>query len=114
MQKSIVPVLLGVVVFQAGVLFGQSGGIDASAEPGDDAPVAEAPMYDPPRLYCKPFGVPLEGGGSAIETNDRTTAIGKWLEAEEASYELFSIDFEVAQKPTGYPTGVAYVCLSPR
>lgn len=119
MKKSVVPLLLALVVFQAGVLLGQSGAFDAVAEPGIDAveaveTVADAPMYDPPRLFCKPFSVPLEGGGAAIETNDRTTAIGKWLAAEEESYELFSIDFEVAQKATGYPTGVAYVCLSPR
>ena len=58
--------------------------------------------------------MPLEGAPSAIETNDTTTEIGQWLKKEEMSYELFSVDFEIGQKPTGYPEGWAHVCLSPR
>jgi hypothetical protein len=124
MQKSIVSALVAIVAFQTGLLVGQLGPWDAWAEPVESAPAADAPvvtgevtgdlLYDPPRLYCKPFTVPLEGAASAIETNDRTTAIGRWVAAEEDLYELFSIDYEVAQKPTGYPTGIAWVCLSPR
>lgn len=108
-------VLAALVLFQLGLLVGQLQPAHAEPSTAEPAPPSMEPdFYDPPRLYCKPFEVPLEGSRSAIETNDRTTAIGKWLEAEEASYELFSIDFEVGQKPTGYPVGIAYVCLSPR
>lgn len=121
-------VLAAVVLFQAGLLLGQLRPLDARAEPGEVVPSAPDPMppappeasaagdtfYDPPRLYCKPFEVPMSGASAAMETNDATTPIGRWIADEEASYELFSIDFEVGQKPTGYPIGIAWVCLAPR
>ena len=110
-NRALTTLLTILVSLQAGLLLGQLNSGDAHAE----TPAAEeVPFYDPPRLYCRPFEVPLEGARSAMETNDRTTPIGKWVAEQEASYELFSIDFALGQKPTGYPLGMAYVCLSPR
>ena len=109
MKRLLLPALVVVIVLQTGLLLGRSLGAPAHAE----VPVVE-PFYEPPRLYCRPFKVPLEGAPAAIETNDTTTEIGQWLQKEEASYELFSVDFEVGTKATGYPQGWAYVCLTPR
>lgn len=113
MKRFVIPGLVSVILFQAGLLAGRSLGASARAQEPTPPPEAE-PFYDPPRLYCRPFRVPLEGAPSAIETNDQTTEIGQWLKKEEMSYELFSIDFEIGQKATGYPEGWAHVCLSPR
>ena len=109
--KPLLTLLIGLVLFQAGWILGQLNPNDAHAEP---PPPEAAPFYDPPRLYCRPFQVPLKGLSSAFETNDRTTEIGQWIEKEEQSYELFSIDFEIGQKPTGYAEGWVQICLSPR
>lgn len=103
--------ILGVVcVFQAGLIVGGAGAasLDARAE----EPIA--PFYDPPRLLCRPFAVAVEGAGATLETNDLTTEVGKWVAQHEERYELFSLDFEVGQKPTGYPTAWTWACLSPR
>ncbi|MEZ4319465.1 MAG: hypothetical protein R3F61_18260 [Myxococcota bacterium] len=114
MSHKLLAAVLGVLVaFQAGLLIGQLSPVAHAQETPEDAAPIE-PFYDPPRLFCRTFTMPLEGAGSTFETNDRTTEIGKWLEAEQESYELFTIDFEIAQKPTGYPQGYAHVCLSPR
>jgi hypothetical protein len=108
--KYATPALAALCVFQAGLIFGRFAPLDAHAE----EPAVDQGFYDPPRLRCRSFPVPVEGAGTLFETNDRTTEIGRWLETEERRYELFSIDFEVGQKPTGYPTAFAWVCLSPR
>ena len=50
---------------------------------------------------------------SVIETSDPTTEVGQWIEDQEG-WGLASIDFEVGQKPTGYPSGWVQVCLSPQ
>lgn len=93
-----------IATFQAGLL---AGGLapDARAEPGPE---------EAPRLRCRVFPAAVEGAGSTVSTSDRTTEIGRWLESEAPDHELFSIDFEVAQKPTGYPAGLAWVCVAPR
>jgi len=110
-NKPLSLILAILVAFQAGLLVAQTLPT-ASAQ---EAPAPEAvPFYDPPRLYCRTFRVPIDGAGSTFETNDRTTEIGKWIEKEEQSYELFTVDFEVGQKATGYAQGFVQVCLSPR
>lgn len=113
MKNLAIPLLVAVICLQTGILLGRSI-LTASARAEEPAPAMDAPFYDPPRLYCRPFQVPLEGAPSAIETNDTTTEIGQWVQKEEASYEVASIDFEIGQKSTGYPQGWAYVCLTPR
>lgn len=112
-------VLGGLVLFQAGLLFGQLHSARAEPPPpppetGEGIAFDDGAFFDPPRLYCRPFEVPLDGARAAMETNDRTTPMGRWIADEEASYLLHTIDFEVGQKPTGYPVGIAYVCLRPR
>ena len=106
------------ILLQLGILMGQAlPPAWAQDTPSSDAPVPaeeEAVFRDPPRLLCKMFNMPLEGAGSMFETNDLNTEIGRWIQSEEDLYDLFSIDFEVGQKPTGYPQGFAQVCLSPR
>lgn len=111
--KRIATALAFLCVFQAGLLLGRLVPNDAHAEePQPEQPIV--PFYDPPRLYCRLFQVPLEGAGTTFETSDVTTEIGKWVQKEEESYELFTLDFEVGQKSTGYPQGHVQVCLSPR
>lgn len=111
--KSLATVLGAIVLFQTGWIVGQLAPADAYAQDMPSIPEVE-PFYDPPRLYCRTFTVPLKGAGTAFETSDTTTEIGKWIHKEEASYEFFSMDFEVSPKATGYPQGYAQVCLSPR
>ena len=33
---------------------------------------------------------------------------------EEDDWQLYQVDFETAQKPTGYPQGWVQVCMTPR
>ncbi len=110
------------ILLQLGILVGQAmppaWAQDTPTTNGSDAadPLAgDAEVFrDPPRLLCKMFTVPLQGAGSMFETNDLNTEIGRWIQSEEDLYDLFSIDFEIGQKPTGYAQGYAQVCLSPR
>ena len=65
-------------------------------------------------LRCKIFVVPLDQEFS-LETIDRTTVIGQWIGTQtDEGWELTLMDFEVGQKPTGYPQGYLYLCVSPK
>jgi hypothetical protein len=108
-------VLGALILLQLGILVGQTmpPAWAQDTPSGSEAPEGQV-FRDPPRLLCKMFTVPLDGAGSMFETNDLNTEIGRWIQSEEDLYDLFSIDFEVGQKATGYPQGYAQVCLSPR
>ena len=87
---------------------------DARAQ--DPAP---ATLMDPPpaearasSLLCRLFDTGV-ASGSMIESADRTTEVGQWVgEQQDDGWRLFSVDFEVGQKATGYPQGYLQVCLS--
>lgn len=63
---------------------------------------------------CKIFVVPLDQEFS-LETLDRTTEVGQWIGKQtDEGWELTLMDFEVGQKPTGYPQGYLYLCVGPK
>jgi len=63
------------------------------------------------QLRCRVFTA-LLGDDSILDTADATTEIGQWI-AEQAGWQLHSVDFEIGQKATGFPQGYRHVCLSP-
>lgn len=66
-----------------------------------------------PRLVCRAFSYDLKSG-SVVDTADRTSEIGQWVGSkEDEGWLLYSVDFETAQKPTGFPEGWTQVCLYP-
>ncbi len=74
---------------------------------------ADEPVPDPAprRLHCKAFETSLDG---ELDTRDRATPLGLWVSDREArGWKVESVDFEVAQKPTGFAQGWTQVCLSP-
>ena len=49
------------------------------------------------------------------ETLDRTTEVGQWIGKQtDEGWALTLMDFEVGQKPTGYPQGYLYLCVGPK
>ena len=73
----------------------------------DGTPVATHGL----QLRCRVFSV-LLSDASTFETKDATTEIGQWI-AEQDGWTLHDLDFEVAQKATGFPQGWRQVCLKP-
>ena len=65
-----------------------------------------------PAHRCAVFAVDVSRR-SVVETSDPTTEVGQWIEDQEG-WVLASMDFEVGQKPTGYPAGWVQVCLEPQ
>ncbi len=66
----------------------------------------------PGELHCRMFSVAVEDG-ARLETEDRTSEVGQWLEAERPrGWRVHTVDFEVAQKPSGFPMGFVAVCLT--
>jgi hypothetical protein len=91
---------------------------DARAQiPADDSEGVLPQKPDPERdggLLCKLFETDVQQG-MMVETSDRTTEVGQWVgEQEDAGWRLQSVDFEIGQKPTGYPQGYVQVCLGGR
>lgn len=65
-------------------------------------------------LQCRAFRQDLEAS-VVLETSDRTSEVGQWVAAARAAgWQLHGVDFEVAQKPNGFPQGLVHVCLSQR
>jgi hypothetical protein len=114
--------LLLLCTFQAGwILSGVFQGGVAHAEPtvaietGAAATTTAAPSAAgsgaPRSVLCRRFTLDLNTQPQ-IDTGDRTTEIGDWV-ARQSGYELDDVDFDIAQKPTGYPQGWVHVCLRP-
>lgn len=83
---------------------------DAVVAEGDQAVVADSGGG---RLLCRLFLVDVRDVDT-WDTADRTTEIGQWVgEQTDAGLFLYSLDFEVGQKPTGYPQGYLTVCVYP-
>lgn len=96
------------------LLLGAALALTAAALLSLSGPGAQAQNSLLPRLRCAMFPTELETG-KVIETSDRTTEIGQWVAAqEEDDWQLYQVDFETAQKPTGYPQGWVQVCMTPR
>ncbi len=103
---SVLAILSVVALFQSNLLpFDQALAQEA---PQPDTDVAAAQGLD---LRCKVFTLLLEGDVT-LETTDATTEIGQWIAAQDG-WELHGIDFEVGQKPTGFPQGYSQICLHP-
>lgn len=81
---------------------------------GGGVALGDEPAPAPVRLRCQTFATDLEAG-STFDTHDLDTAVGQWLERQEATgWRLAGVDFEVGQKPTGFAQGYTQVCVSPR
>ncbi len=62
-------------------------------------------------LRCATFPASLEPAVE-IDTDDRTTQIGQWVEArKQEGRSVISIDFEIGSKATGFPAAWAMVCV---
>jgi hypothetical protein len=89
---------------------------DGSAEQPPAEPVADAILAAPadgPRLVCQVFAVDVRHP-TPLDTADGTTEVGQWVAARAAEgLVLYAVDFEVGQKPTGYPQGYVQVCVYP-
>lgn len=80
------------------------------------APVGAEPGPKPgsaalPRLKCKAFATDL---AAETDSRDASTDLGRWvIEHEDRGWVVADIEWEVGQKPTGYPQGYTHVCLTP-
>jgi hypothetical protein len=76
----------------------------AGADGGSPEPVV-------PRLKCRSF--PTDPGAE-IDTRDPATEIGRWvISLEDRGWEVADVDWEIGQKPTGFPQGYTHVCMEP-
>lgn len=65
-----------------------------------------------PNIQCKVFPLALDREVT-VSLKDATTEPGQWLKGQvDAGWLLHSMDFEVGQKPTGYPQGWLYLCVT--
>jgi hypothetical protein len=63
-------------------------------------------------LLCRTFSHNVNDA-VVVDTSDRTSDVGQWVDSERAKgWVVASVDFELAQKPNGYPQGFVQVCLS--
>lgn len=71
-----------------------------------------APAF-PTRQVCRLFPVNLEKDRD-IDTGSKTTEVGQWLaDRQKDGLMLYTVDFDAAQKATGYPQGWVQVCVVP-
>jgi hypothetical protein len=78
-----------------------------------DAQEPPAPIAAAPVQRCHLFTIADLDKDREFITSDRTSEVGQWIGAREAEGWLLSdIDFEVGQKPTGYPQGYLHVCMA--
>lgn len=79
----------------------------------DNAPgqVAAVPAQE---LACRVFTInPNDGQGGFFLTSDRTGPIGAWLGPMiDSGWRVSLLDYEVAQKSTGFPEPTVMVCVS--
>jgi hypothetical protein len=65
------------------------------------------------RFLCRSFPGDLEKDRQ-VNTADQTTEIGQWVGAREhEGWQVDHVDFEIAQKPTGYPQAWTQICMVP-
>ena len=100
--------LAAICVFQLGWIAGSHGMNAAFADEYDVA------NYALPKVRCAQFETKAQSRGM-LDTGDRTTEIGQWMETQEQDgWQLYTVDFEIAQKPTGYAQPWVQVCVYPR
>jgi hypothetical protein len=106
--------LLGLGAFLAGLGAARlTPGLAWAQEPAEEPLIADAEDGFAPRVMCRLFATDLEEG-RVLETDDRTSEIGQWIGQRQAEgWQFYDMDFEVGQKPTGYPQGWTQVCLYP-
>lgn len=90
-------------VFLGGLVLGWAGVPEAWAAPSKTRDV-----------MCRTFKHALEDG-TMFETSDRTSEVGQWVgQHRENGWDVVDLDFEVTQKPNGFPMGFVQVCLENR
>lgn len=63
-------------------------------------------------IRCKLFARNLDTT-SLIDTSDATSEVGLWVASQaEQGWRVRSVDFETAQKSTGFPQGFTEVCVA--
>jgi len=116
--KSTAMVLGAVCAVQAAFM---AGWLTAQVLPAvalaQDTTEADQEVYEEaqsPRLLCRQFRVDLDRP-TTLETADRTSEIGQWVGGnEDKGWILYTVDFETAQKSTGFPVGWVQVCMYPQ
>lgn len=64
-----------------------------------------------PRMKCRSF--PTDPGAE-IDTRDAGSPIGQWVTGlEDRGWVVRDVDWEIGQKPTGFPQGYTHVCMVP-
>ena len=100
--------LAAICVFQLGWIVGSHGTNVAFADNHD------AMDYALPKVRCGQFETSSQSRPT-LDTSDRTTEIGQWMQVQEQEgWQLYTVDFEIAQKPTGYAQTWVQVCVLPR
>lgn len=63
------------------------------------------------RLKCRAF--PTEPSAE-IDTRDPESDLGRWvLDHEDRGWRVHGVQWDIGQKPTGYPQGWVQICLTP-
>jgi hypothetical protein len=83
---------------------------DARAEDPYTTESTAAPY--PGRLLCKTFAV--DPDDSSMELPSDSSAAGRWARDQGERWQIYTVDLEIGQKPTGYPQQWMQVCLYPR
>jgi hypothetical protein len=77
-----------------------------------DDPAAKVSLW-PARQVCRLFPVDLTKDRD-LDTASKTTEVGQWLaQRQQEGLVLYTMDFETAQKETGYPVGWIQICVVP-
>lgn len=99
-------VLAAIVLVQSGWWLAQWAPPTAHAE--DEAPPASGL-----RLLCRTF--PLDASPEAtLETADSSVPLGAWIAEKSRDWTLYTLDYEIGQKSTGFPQHWVQACLMPR
>jgi hypothetical protein len=102
--------LVALCALQAGLLLSPLLGTSWAAADDVVAP-ADAALF-PGRLLCKTFAAD-PAGPALIMPGDKSEA-GNWVQEQSNEWQIYTVDFEMATKSTGFPQGWLQVCLAPR
>jgi hypothetical protein len=76
------------------------------------APTLEAASVFPGRLLCRTF--PADPTGPAVLMPGDKSDVGGWVAEQDDTWQIYTVDFEMGTKSTGFPQGWVQVCLAPR
>ncbi len=87
--------------------------VDTDVRGTEEALPTEYEEQEGGRLICRVFETDVRSP-TTLDTSDGTTEVGQWVQEQLGDgLALYSVDFEVGQKPTGYPQGYVQVCVYP-